>query len=179
MSKSYLSGAFTLQAQGNYLAARLKVSRTPLREALNRLEPRWLGDKAGFWWPHLRPRSRLTSPTRSTSSKFLERPSLAHWFGTNQDGRDVLSRTIFAARIDLFICAMGVLPPLLVGVAATAATSKSAKRLPGSIDDLQLRGYLRRAQHRTSAGVLPLQLQFFLQASCPAPCFHALLGLVE
>ena len=47
----------------------------------------------------------------------LERPSLAHWFGTDQAGRDVLSRTIFAARIDLFMCVMGVLPPLLIGVA--------------------------------------------------------------
>ena len=49
--------------------------------------------------------------------RILERPSLAHWFGTDQAGRDVLSRTIYAARIDLFMCVMGVVPPLLIGTA--------------------------------------------------------------
>lgn len=47
----------------------------------------------------------------------LEAPSLTHWFGTDQAGRDVLSRTIFAARVDLFMCVVGVAPPLLIGVA--------------------------------------------------------------
>ena len=47
----------------------------------------------------------------------LEAPGAAHWFGTDQAGRDVLSRIIYAARVDLFMCAMGVLPPLLIGVA--------------------------------------------------------------
>jgi peptide/nickel transport system permease protein len=47
----------------------------------------------------------------------LEGPSLAHPFGTDQAGRDVLSRTIYASRIDLFMCIMGVVPPLLIGAA--------------------------------------------------------------
>jgi peptide/nickel transport system permease protein len=47
----------------------------------------------------------------------LEAPSLAHPFGTDQAGRDVLSRTIHASRIDLFMCMMGVVPPLLIGAA--------------------------------------------------------------
>lgn len=42
-------------------------------------------------------------------------PSAAHWFGTDQFGRDVLSRTIAAARIDLQIALFGVLFPMLIG----------------------------------------------------------------
>lgn len=44
-------------------------------------------------------------------------PSAAHWFGTDQFGRDVLSRTISAARIDLVIAFCGVIFPLLIGAA--------------------------------------------------------------
>jgi peptide/nickel transport system permease protein len=44
-------------------------------------------------------------------------PSAAHWFGTDQFGRDVLSRTISAARIDLTIAVCGVIFPLLIGSA--------------------------------------------------------------
>jgi peptide/nickel transport system permease protein len=46
----------------------------------------------------------------------LSAPSLAHPFGTDQLGRDVLTRTIFAARIDLQIGFFGVLIPLVIGV---------------------------------------------------------------
>jgi peptide/nickel transport system permease protein len=42
-------------------------------------------------------------------------PSADHWFGTDQFGRDVLSRTIFAAQIDLQIAVFCVIFPLLLG----------------------------------------------------------------
>jgi peptide/nickel transport system permease protein len=45
----------------------------------------------------------------------LQAPSPASWFGTDQIGRDVLSRTIHSARIDLLMCVFGVVPALLVG----------------------------------------------------------------
>jgi peptide/nickel transport system permease protein len=45
----------------------------------------------------------------------LGAPSAEHWFGTDQVGRDVLSRVIHASRVDLFLCVAGVLPPLLIG----------------------------------------------------------------
>jgi peptide/nickel transport system permease protein len=45
----------------------------------------------------------------------LQPPSLAHPFGTDQFGRDVLSRTIWAAQIDLQIAVFGTVPPLIVG----------------------------------------------------------------
>jgi peptide/nickel transport system permease protein len=45
----------------------------------------------------------------------LSAPSAEHWFGTDQVGRDVLSRVIHASRVDIFLCVVGVLPPLLIG----------------------------------------------------------------
>lgn len=45
----------------------------------------------------------------------LSPPGAAHWFGTDQVGRDVFSRVLFASRVDLFLCVIGVLPPLLIG----------------------------------------------------------------
>lgn len=42
-------------------------------------------------------------------------PSLAHPFGTDNFGRDVLSRVIWGARIDLQIAVIGVLFPILIG----------------------------------------------------------------
>jgi peptide/nickel transport system permease protein len=45
----------------------------------------------------------------------LSPPSWAHWFGTDHLGRDLLSRVLYAARIDLQIGAIGVAVPLLLG----------------------------------------------------------------
>jgi peptide/nickel transport system permease protein len=45
----------------------------------------------------------------------LQQPSLAHPFGTDNFGRDVLSRTIWAARIDLQIAIFGTLFPAVFG----------------------------------------------------------------
>jgi peptide/nickel transport system permease protein len=45
----------------------------------------------------------------------LQGPSAEHWFGTDQVGRDVFSRVLFGARIDLLMCLAGVLPPLIIG----------------------------------------------------------------
>jgi peptide/nickel transport system permease protein/oligopeptide transport system permease protein len=43
-------------------------------------------------------------------------PSRAHWFGTDANGRDLLTRTLFGARISLFIAAVGAAVSLTVGV---------------------------------------------------------------
>nr|WP_314091796.1 ABC transporter permease [uncultured Shinella sp.] len=45
----------------------------------------------------------------------LQGPSAEHWFGTDQVGRDVFSRVLHAAQIDLLMCLAGVLPPLVIG----------------------------------------------------------------
>ncbi|WP_413992304.1 ABC transporter permease [Labrys okinawensis] len=54
-------------------------------------------------------------PTAIDIMSMLSPPSAAHWFGTDQVGRDVLSRVIFASRIDLLLCIAGVLPSLILG----------------------------------------------------------------
>jgi peptide/nickel transport system permease protein len=48
----------------------------------------------------------------------LKPPSLEHPFGTDQLGRDLLTRVIYAARVDLQIGLIGVLIPLVIGTVA-------------------------------------------------------------
>ncbi len=45
----------------------------------------------------------------------LQPPGPAHWFGTDQLGRDILTRVLYAARTDLQIGTIGVLIPLVMG----------------------------------------------------------------
>ena len=62
------------------------------------------------------------SPTVGELSARLQAPSAAHWFGTDDQGRDILSRLIHGSRITLFVVALvAVLAApvgLLVGTAA-------------------------------------------------------------
>ena len=51
----------------------------------------------------------------------LQRPSEAHWFGTDDLGRDVLARIIFGARYSLAIGVVAVLIALAIGVTLGAA----------------------------------------------------------
>jgi peptide/nickel transport system permease protein len=46
----------------------------------------------------------------------FEAPSAAHWFGTDQLGRDILTRVVFGARASLLIIAIVIASALLVGV---------------------------------------------------------------
>lgn len=56
------------------------------------------------------------SPTAQDLSAGLLPPSAAHPFGTDQLGRDVFSRVLFAARTDLGIAALAAVAPFIVGV---------------------------------------------------------------
>src|SRR5882672_9772322 len=47
-------------------------------------------------------------PLASNTSVALKPPSAAHWFGTDQLGRDVFSRVIVATRLDFFIAILSV-----------------------------------------------------------------------
>ncbi len=51
----------------------------------------------------------------SSSPDSLQAPSFAHWFGTDQLGRDVLSRVIAATRLDLGIAVLAVALSFAVG----------------------------------------------------------------
>ncbi len=50
------------------------------------------------------------------SDASLLEPSHAHWFGTDVNGRDLLTRTLFGARISLLVAAVGTLVSLTIGV---------------------------------------------------------------
>jgi peptide/nickel transport system permease protein len=54
-------------------------------------------------------------PTKIDPLMALHPPSAAHWFGTDQLGRDVYTRVVFGARIDLLIGFVGVTIPLILG----------------------------------------------------------------
>ncbi len=54
-------------------------------------------------------------PTEQFVGIPLEGPSSEHWLGTDQLGRDVFSRLVYAARIDLFIGVAAVLTPFILG----------------------------------------------------------------
>ena len=55
-------------------------------------------------------------PLVQNLERVLEGPSGDHWFGTDELGRDVLSRTLFAARISLMAAAQAVIIALVIGV---------------------------------------------------------------
>ena len=54
-------------------------------------------------------------PLASDTMAALTGPSRAHWFGTDQLGRDILSRALVATRLDLGIAAASVALVFLVG----------------------------------------------------------------
>src|SRR6266702_1916522 len=61
-------------------------------------------------------------PLASDTAAALRAPSIAHWFGTDQLGRDIFSRVIVATRLDFFIAVFSVaLVFLMGGLAGVAA----------------------------------------------------------
>jgi peptide/nickel transport system permease protein len=61
-------------------------------------------------------------PLASNTMSALQAPSAKHWFGTDQLGRDILSRVMVAARLDMFIAVASVaLVFALGGLSGTAA----------------------------------------------------------
>ena len=55
------------------------------------------------------------SPTAFDYRALLKPPTLAHPFGTDNFGRDILSRTVWATRVDLQIALFGTLVPVVFG----------------------------------------------------------------
>ncbi|EHM00825.1 putative D,D-dipeptide transport system permease protein DdpC [Acetobacteraceae bacterium AT-5844] len=60
-------------------------------------------------------------PIATNTSVALQAPSAAHWFGTDQLGRDVFSRVVVAARLDLSIAFAAVLLSMAIGSVLGAA----------------------------------------------------------
>src|ERR1700687_3611205 len=66
---------------------------------------------AALFGPYLVPHDPLASDTAAA----LKPPSAAHWFGTDQLGRDIFSRVIVATRLDTFIAVASVVLVFLMG----------------------------------------------------------------
>jgi peptide/nickel transport system permease protein len=60
-------------------------------------------------------------PLASDTAAALQPPSVAHWFGTDQLGRDIFSRVVVATRLDFFIALASVALVFLVGGLAGVA----------------------------------------------------------
>ena len=60
------------------------------------------------------------SPLASDSGAAMHSPSAAHWFGTDELGRDVFSRVVVATRLDLAISVSAVALSFAIGSAAGA-----------------------------------------------------------
>lgn len=56
-------------------------------------------------------------PLRMAPREILQPPSAAHWFGTDQFGRDIWSRVVFGGRISLWLGFIAVGIAMTVGVA--------------------------------------------------------------
>ena len=55
-------------------------------------------------------------PSEQNLSAFLQPPSPEHWLGTDQLGRDLFTRLIYAARTDLKIMVLAEIIPFCIGV---------------------------------------------------------------
>ena len=66
---------------------------------------------AAVFGPYVVPYDPLASDTAAA----LKPPSAAHWFGTDQLGRDIFSRVIVATRLDVFIAVASVALVFLMG----------------------------------------------------------------
>jgi peptide/nickel transport system permease protein len=69
------------------------------------------------------------NPVESDVSQALQPPSALHWAGTDQLGRDILSRILFAARLDLSIAVSAVILSFVVGAVVGGFCGYSGGRL--------------------------------------------------
>ena len=54
-------------------------------------------------------------PIKQDMTALLQKPSAEHWFGTDNLGRDVFSRVVYSARLDLAIGFFAMLIPAMIG----------------------------------------------------------------
>src|SRR5437879_13854219 len=77
---------------------------------------------APLWWTgdplEMRPAERLTSPVTG------------HWFGTDNFGRDVYTRTIYGTRISLIVGATVSIVSLLIGTRSASSSASIAASTP-------------------------------------------------
>jgi oligopeptide transport system permease protein len=77
----------------------------------------------------------LGDPAAQDLAKGATPPSLAHWFGTDELGRDLFARVLHGGRISMMVGLVGTLVSLIVGVTWGAV----AGYVGGRTDDLMMR----------------------------------------
>jgi oligopeptide transport system permease protein len=77
----------------------------------------------------------LADPTLQNLKLSATPPSLAHWFGTDELGRDALARVIWGGRISLLVGLVGTLVSILIGVTYGAIAGYAG----GRTDDAMMR----------------------------------------
>ena len=75
------------------------------------------------------------TPTQQNPSNSLQAPSAQHWFGTDDLGRDVLTRVLYGGRISLTVGLSATALALLIGVAVGALSGYFG----GWVDNLLMR----------------------------------------
>jgi peptide/nickel transport system permease protein len=74
-------------------------------------------------------------PDAVSPDQLWQGPSLAHWMGTDEHGRDVMSRVFHGARISLFVGIVTIVAAMLVGVGLGALAGYAG----GFVDELVMR----------------------------------------
>lgn len=94
-----------MQMNGHWLVPRLPIGL-------------WLSAAIVLGWVLIALIVPLTalSPNAIDMAHLLQAPSLAHPFGTDQLGRDVLARVLYGSRIDILMALVGVIAPGTIGV---------------------------------------------------------------
>jgi len=72
-------------------------------------------------------------PNATDIANRLKEPSLTHWFGTDEVGRDYFARVIYGGRVSLIVAFLAMLTSLTIGVAAGTIAG-----LTGGIVDMTL-----------------------------------------
>ena len=103
------------------------------------------------------------------SSASLQQPSWSHWFGTDVFGRDLLTRTLYGARVSLLIAAAATAISLTVGVSYGMISGYAG----GRVDNIMMR--LLEIVYALPTLILVIVLVATLEA--PATRLLATLGL--
>jgi len=117
------------------------ATRTPLNEGWRRFRRNKLGlvgagiILALFLIAALAPVIAPSSPYAIVLSEAYKSPSPAHWFGTDEMGRDVLSRIIYGARIVVLVSLTSILLAAVSGALVGVAIGYAG----GIIDDIVMR----------------------------------------